>query len=302
MTSAVPAEDLIIGITPCGEPDARLAAAVTRAGGLGVLDLGTGDRESRDALARLRHWAPGRYGVRVAAQCRTGPAELIGEGTSRTADGPHTVILGAGSPWRIADLATGFRVLVEVTDLEQALTAVRAGAHGLIARGGESGGRVGELSTFVLLQHLLSAPGVDLPVWACGGIGLHTAAAAVAGGAAGVVLDSQLALLAESFGREVVWKWRHRAAAAPEPRPTALRWGATLLPFWVHASPAQGALLTAVEDPTLNEGPHLSYAIQWFTFSTIAVIGYPLILRRNARQRRDEREADGIDQDEEPAN
>ncbi len=198
MTSAVPAEDLIIGITPFGEPDARLAAAVTRAGGLGVLDLGTGDRESRDALARLRHWAPGRYGVRVAAQCRTGPAELIGEDTSRTADGPHTVILGAGSPWRIADLATGFRVLVEVTDLEQALTAVRAGAHGLIARGGESGGRVGELSTFVLLQHLLSAPGVDLPVWACGGIGLHTAAAAVAGGAAGVVLDSQLALLAES--------------------------------------------------------------------------------------------------------
>lgn len=70
------------------------------------------------------------------------------------------------------------------------------------------------------------------------------------------------------------------------------RWSATLLPFWVHASPAQGALLSAVKDPTLNQGPHFSYAIQWFTFSTIAVIGYPMILRRNARARRDEGDDD----------
>ena len=37
-------------------------------------------------------------------------------------------------------------------------------------------------------------------------------------------------------------------------------------------------------DPVLDEGPHLSYAIQWFLFSTIAVVGYPLILRRRARR------------------
>jgi surfeit locus 1 family protein len=36
--------------------------------------------------------------------------------------------------------------------------------------------------------------------------------------------------------------------------------------------------------PELDEGPHLSYAIQWFIFSTIAVVGYPMILRRRARQ------------------
>ncbi len=33
----------------------------------------------------------------------------------------------------------------------------------------------------------------------------------------------------------------------------------------------------------LDEGPHLSYAVQWFCFSTIAVVGYPIILRRRAR-------------------
>jgi cytochrome oxidase assembly protein ShyY1 len=66
----------------------------------------------------------------------------------------------------------------------------------------------------------------------------------------------------------------------------AERWGTTsILPFWVHATTAQGSPLDAVRDPTLNNGPHLSYAIQWFIFATIAVIGYPLILRRNARAR-----------------
>ncbi|MFI6460306.1 SDR family NAD(P)-dependent oxidoreductase [Streptomyces sp. NPDC050538] len=185
---------MIIGITPFHEPDARLAAAVSRAGGLGVLDLGTGDRRAREALARIRRWAPGPFGVRVGPHCRIVPGDL----TTGAGEKPHTVVLAVDAPWRVDEVAADHRVLVEVTDPDQALAAVRAGAHALIARGAESGGRVGELSTFVLLQRLLSDPAVDVPVWACGGIGPRTAAAAVAGGAAGVVLDSQLALLAES--------------------------------------------------------------------------------------------------------
>jgi surfeit locus 1 family protein len=34
--------------------------------------------------------------------------------------------------------------------------------------------------------------------------------------------------------------------------------------------------------PALDEGPHLSYAFQWFSFATIAVIGAGIIIRRNA--------------------
>lgn len=205
MTSAVRSEDMIIGITPFGEPDAGLALAIDRAGGLGVVDLGSGDRRTREALSRLRRASPGAFGVRVGAHCRLTPADL-------EPDGPHTVILAAetsGASWPIDGLSARYRVLVEVTDLAGARDALRAGAHGLIARGAESGGRIGELSTFVLLQQLLAAPEVAAPVWACGGIGPRTAAAAVAGGAAGVVLDSQLALLAES--------------ALPEPAAAALR-------------------------------------------------------------------------------
>lgn len=209
MTSPVRAVDLIICITPFGEPDARLATAVCAAGGLGVLDLGRGDRRTREALARLSRAAPGPYGVRVGAGCALGPDDLhpasdtVGPAPDTVVLAPDTVVLAADAPWDrapwdIVRLARHSRVLAEVTDLVAARAAVAAGAHGLIARGAESGGRVGALNTFVLLQQLLATPELDVPVWACGGIGPRTAAAAVAGGAAGVVLDSQLALLAES--------------------------------------------------------------------------------------------------------
>ncbi|MGP3926284.1 SDR family oxidoreductase [Streptomyces sp. 8N616] len=199
MTSAAHLDDLVIGISPFGEPDARLVTAVSRAGGLGVLDLGTGDRQAQEALERIRSWtAGGRYGVRVAAGCRLTPADFPVGPTQDDGTRAHTVVLGVDSPWAVRDIAGPCRVLAEVTGLDEALAAVQAGAHGLIARGSESGGRIGELGTFVLLQQLLGERALAVPVWACGGIGPRTAAAAVAGGAAGVVLDTQLALLAES--------------------------------------------------------------------------------------------------------
>jgi surfeit locus 1 family protein len=43
------------------------------------------------------------------------------------------------------------------------------------------------------------------------------------------------------------------------------------------------ALPVPVDAPELGEGPHLSYAVQWFVFSAIGVVGYPLILRRQRR-------------------
>ncbi|NXY94654.1 nitronate monooxygenase, partial [Streptomyces sp. BR123] len=193
MTSVVQ----VIGLTPFGEPDARLAAAVSRGGGLGVLDLGAGDRAARGALDDLRGWLPGRYGVRIGPQCRLRPGDLAG--LLGGPGGPRTVLLGVGAALRCADLPSGVQVLAEATGLKEARAALGDGVHGLVARGSESGGRIGDLGTFVLLQQLLDATGPDgPPVWACGGIAPGTAAAAVLGGAAGVVLDTQLALLAES--------------------------------------------------------------------------------------------------------
>ncbi|MGH3826268.1 MAG: beta-ketoacyl synthase N-terminal-like domain-containing protein, partial [Pseudonocardiaceae bacterium] len=198
MTAQMCRRELVIGVSPFGEPNARLVGAVCRGGGLGVLDLGVGDRQvsqARTALRLVQRWAPGSFGVRVAAGCALRLEDLPAK--------VDTVLLGAGllgaaSPWRPVDLLGRYRILVEITSVEEALRAAREGATGLVARGHEAGGRVGELGSFVLLQRLLAEPGLNLPVWICGGVGLRTATAAVIGGAAGVVLDSQLALLAES--------------------------------------------------------------------------------------------------------
>lgn len=51
-------------------------------------------------------------------------------------------------------------------------------------------------------------------------------------------------------------------------------------------SPAQvGDLPVPVPAPELDEGPHLSYAVQWFIFATIAVVGFVVLARREARDR-----------------
>ncbi|MFF4734300.1 SDR family oxidoreductase [Streptomyces sp. NPDC001262] len=184
----------VIGVSPFGEADAQIVAAVGRAGGLGVLDLGTGDRRAREALAQARRWTSGAFGVRIPAGCTVRPEDLYEpEGDS----GPHTVVLAPGVAWPTGG-HRAVTVVAEVRSRAEARAAVRAGAAGIIARGSECGGPAGELSTFVLLQHLLADPQVTVPVWACGGIGPNTAAAAVVAGATGVVLDVQLALLAEA--------------------------------------------------------------------------------------------------------
>jgi acyl transferase domain-containing protein/NAD(P)H-dependent flavin oxidoreductase YrpB (nitropropane dioxygenase family)/NADP-dependent 3-hydroxy acid dehydrogenase YdfG/acyl carrier protein len=188
--------DLVIAISPCGalEPSPRIAAQAWRGGGLGVLDLADGGWRHLQALEQAACWSVAPAGIRVPAGCTATAAEV-----RRYSAGPPAVtVLTADGPWDITQAASWSRVLVEVTSRDEAADAVARGAHGLIARGNESGGRVSELSTFVLLQQLLADDAITLPVWAAGGIGPRTAAACVAGGAAGVVLDSQLGLMPES--------------------------------------------------------------------------------------------------------
>jgi acyl transferase domain-containing protein/NAD(P)H-dependent flavin oxidoreductase YrpB (nitropropane dioxygenase family)/NAD(P)-dependent dehydrogenase (short-subunit alcohol dehydrogenase family) len=190
----LPTRDLVLGVTPFEEPNAQLAVAIERAGGLGVLGLGHDREAARAALADTSRWLRGRstFGVRVPAGCPIEAHELPAE--------VDTVVLGSGSLWSPDDPdLSGRRVLVEVTSLLEAkAVAGGSGLYGLIAKGSESGGPVGATTAFVLLQQLLAETDIDLPIWCAGGIGRHTAAAAVAGGAAGVVLDAQLALVREA--------------------------------------------------------------------------------------------------------
>ncbi|MEV6929359.1 SDR family NAD(P)-dependent oxidoreductase [Dactylosporangium sp. NPDC051485] len=197
MKTAFGGNDLVVAINPCGavEPGPRLVAAAGTGGGRGVFDLARGDRAALRALQRAAAWSAGPIGVRVPAGCRATLADV----ERAAGDRVNLLVLPAdGAGWSLGEAAQRHRVLVEVSSRAQARAAAEAGAHGLIARGCEAGGQVGELSSFVLLQQLLADEALALPVWVAGGIGPRTAAACVVGGAAGVVLDSQLALMPES--------------------------------------------------------------------------------------------------------
>ncbi|MFI6144807.1 SDR family NAD(P)-dependent oxidoreductase [Streptomyces sp. NPDC051109] len=189
--------DLVVALSPFEEPQPRIVIAAERAGSLGLLDLGRDPDAARAALAELaRRLGPGRhYGVRVPVGCPLGPEQLPSE--------VDTVLLADAAehtPERVAHWAAAPghpRVWAEATGLAEARAAVAAGARAVVAKGHEGGGRVGGATTFILLQQLLAGPGIGVPVVACGGIGPHTAAAAVAGGASGVLMDVQLALTPE---------------------------------------------------------------------------------------------------------
>jgi len=73
----------------------------------------------------------------------------------------------------------------------------------------------------------------------------------------------------------------------------ATAWGTPLVNGYLAAitiSPSQSGGLQAATLPVLSDGPHLSYAIQWFCFTIIAVIGAGIFIRDDVRARRRQRE------------
>ncbi|CAI9399082.1 SURF1 family cytochrome oxidase biogenesis protein [Aestuariimicrobium sp. T2.26MG-19.2B] len=58
----------------------------------------------------------------------------------------------------------------------------------------------------------------------------------------------------------------------------------------ISSTPSDDKVLSPVPTPTLDEGPHFSYAIQWFVFTAIAVGGAALLIRGDLKDRRKRRE------------
>ena len=185
-----------------------MRSPATRAGALGVLNLefATEHAPSLAALRQLESYAHGHYGVLLDSA----DAELLTAVLDQDLPGLETIILTAGAPGSLASAAdavkqAGLNAYLVVTSLDEALVGVEAGFDALIAKGSESGGWVGEETAFVLTQHLVSE--VDLPIYVQGGIGLHSASAAIVAGAVGVVLDDQLLLTRESSPSGTARTW-----------------------------------------------------------------------------------------------
>ena len=199
MECQLPARHLDVCVSSLeGLWDASLPIAAARAGALGLLNLVhlTEATRATDALRRLTRLARGRAGVLVEGRASAVTAAVLDHLTNA-----DTLLFTVTADATLPDLvqrgrAAAQRIGFVVTTEPEARQALALGADLLFAKGHEAGGTVGEETAFVLFQRLMRFVQVPLYVW--GGIGFATAAACQVAGAAGVVLDWQLALLAES--------------------------------------------------------------------------------------------------------
>lgn len=175
--------------------NADLAAAVSMAGGLGVIAAGNAPPEwVREQIHIVREKTDKPFGLNVMllSPYVEAVAKIVSE------ERVPVVITGAGNPaeyvksWKEA----GCIVAPVVASRALAIMMERMGADFLIAEGCEAGGHIGELTTMVLTPDIVRS--VSIPVVAAGGIfDANTVAAAFCLGAVGVQVGTRFILAQE---------------------------------------------------------------------------------------------------------
>lgn len=147
--------------------DASLAAAVSNAGGLGLISsINAGTEAVRNEIRKCKELTDKPFGVNIMLQAPNAAeiAQMVIE------EGVKILTTGAGSPaqymeaWKAADI----KVIPVVASVALALKMQAIGATAVVAEGAESGGHVGELHTMALIPQIVDA--LEIPVVAAGGI------------------------------------------------------------------------------------------------------------------------------------
>jgi len=175
--------------------DAHLAAAVSNAGGLGIIAAGSAPASwvrEQVQLAKTLTAKPFGVNIMLMSPHSAEIAKVIAE--ERVA----VVTTGAGDPspyikdWTDADV----KVIPVIASVAFAKRVARFGACAVIAEGGEAGGHIGDITTMALVPQIVDA--VDIPVIAAGGIGDgRGVAAAFMLGAVGVQLGTRFLVAKE---------------------------------------------------------------------------------------------------------
>ena len=147
--------------------DAALAAAVSNAGGLGIIAaMNMNGEQLRAEIVRLREVCDKPFGVNVMLMSPHAAevADVIVE------ESVPVVTTGAGNPLTYMKkwIEAGVKVIPVVASVALAQMVAKRGAAAVVAEGGESGGHIGEANTMALVPQV--ADGVDIPVIAAGGI------------------------------------------------------------------------------------------------------------------------------------
>src|SRR5215468_9580537 len=190
-----------------------LAAAVSNAGALGIIETSSGELDAiRGEIRRMRELTSRPFGVNIAQAFVRDPGIV----DFVAGHGVRFVTTSAGDPTKYTRALkdAGLTVFHVVPTLRAALKAVDAGVDGLVVEGGEGGGfkNPRPVSTMVLLP--LVAANVDVPIIAAGGmVDGATMAAAFALGAEGIQMGTRMVSSLESPVHE---NWKRAIVAAAE--------------------------------------------------------------------------------------
>ena len=175
--------------------DAKLAAAVSNAGGAGIISCGGRTTEYvREEIRKAKQLTDKPFGVNVMlmAPNKDEIVDVICE------EKPAFVTLGAGNPVPyFAKLKeAGIKVIPVIPNVKLAKRVAAAGADAMVAEGMEAGGHIGVLTTMALMTQVI--PEIkDIPVVMAGGFGDGRGlAAAMLMGAGGVHMGTRF-LVAE---------------------------------------------------------------------------------------------------------
>lgn len=180
--------------------DAKLASAVSNAGGLGIISsINFGAEAVREGIRKCKSMTDKPFGVNIMLQAPNASeiADLVVE------EDIKILTTGAGSPSPYMDKwkAAGIKVIPVIASVAYALKMQELGATAVIAEGAESGGHVGDLHTMALIPQVVDA--LDIPVLAAGGIfDGRGAAAAIMLGACGVQLGTRFLVADECLVHE----------------------------------------------------------------------------------------------------
>lgn len=179
---------------------AELAAAVSNAGGLGIIGAGHMPPDIlRAEIHKAKQWTDKPFGVNIMLM-----SPFVKEVMQVVVEEKLAVVTtGAGNPGEYipALKEVGTKVIPVVASVALAKRLERIGVDAVIAEGTESGGHIGDITTMALVPQVADA--VNIPVIAAGGIGdSRGIAAAFALGANGVQMGSRFVVSEECIAHE----------------------------------------------------------------------------------------------------
>lgn len=175
----------------------HLAAAVSEAGGLGIIGAASAPPEIvREQVRKVKELTDRPFGVNVMLMNPNADevAQVVVE------EGVKVVTTGAGNPGRFMEQwkKAGIKVIPVVASVAMAKMMERGGADAVVAEGTEAGGHIGSATTMTLVPQIVDA--VKIPVIAAGGIGDGRGiAAAMMLGARAVQMGTRFIVARESI-------------------------------------------------------------------------------------------------------